>query len=195
MMKSAHADMLCREGIIGLGPLNYYTTVENKRIADGSEGLFITHAEGEKKSVWSVTSIGNHVLVYCTTTNTDAQFEGYDACVEIADPARFAEIISATITKKFAGKNRLSLIESSRCVYQHSRIISGPLHGFTEALIELGEMSRDTIDVLSNKKYLIKESSFSRDCEFRFAFVMETDVTDYVLLSCPDVTSMCRRLR
>jgi hypothetical protein len=195
MMKPVHAEALCRDGVVGLGPLKYYTTVENRAIADASEGLFITHADGERNSVLSVTSAGSHVLLHCTTSDINARFDGYEACVEIIDGERFAAVISAGLNKHFAGKNRVTNVESSKCVYQHSRIISGRLHGFGEALLELGELSKDTIDVLSDKKYLIKDTSYSKDREFRSAFVMQMDVAEYVLLSCPEVSSLCRRIR
>ena len=70
----------------------------------------------------------------------------------------------------FKGRNEFARAEHSKCAYQHTRIISGRLHGFSEALIQLGELSVDTIDVLSDKKYLIKEDTYRKDSEYRFAF-------------------------
>jgi hypothetical protein len=138
--------------------------------------------------------VGDHLLIFYTTGDVKAEFEGYDACVEIIDGNRFAAVISAGLDKHFAGKNRVTSIESSEWVYQHSRIISGHLHGFNEALLEFGELSKDTIDVLSDKKYLIKESSYSKDREYRFAFSMQRDVNEYVFACCPEITAVYRRV-
>jgi Amidohydrolase len=192
-LKKEHADSLCERGELGLGPLNYYTTIENKNIADEHEGLFLTYAEGARHSIASVSGGGNHVLVYCTTTDLNAQF-GYDACVEISQPELFARAIASAVVQHFKGRNELVRAEHTKCVYQHTRIISGRLHGFSEALIQLGELSVDTIDVLSDKKYLIKESSYRKDSEYRFAFVMRTDVPEYTVIKCPEATKFCRRI-
>jgi hypothetical protein len=80
-------------------------------------------------------------------------------------------------------------------VYQHTRIIFGQLHGFSEALIKLGELSVNTIDVLSDKKYRIKESTHRKESEYRFAFVMKTDVPEYTVIKCPEAAKLCRRVR
>src|SRR5262245_33247365 len=37
-MRKEHAVSLCERGELGLGPLNYYTTIENENIADKHEG-------------------------------------------------------------------------------------------------------------------------------------------------------------
>ena len=79
-MREEHAISLCERGELGLGPLNYYTTIENENIADKHEGWFITYAEGARYSIASVSGAHRHVLLYCTTTDRNAQF-GYDACV------------------------------------------------------------------------------------------------------------------
>jgi hypothetical protein len=150
-MRKEHAISLCERGELGLGPLNYYTTVENKNIADKHEGWFVTYAEGTQFSVASVSAAGSHVLLYCTTTDRNAQF-GYDACVEVSQPELFSQVVASAVEQHFKGRNQLARAEHSKCVYQHTRIISGRLHGFSEGLIELGELSVDTIDVLSDKK-------------------------------------------
>jgi hypothetical protein len=167
-LKREHAVSLCESGEFGLGPLNFYTTIENENIADKHEGLFVTYAEGFRCSIASVNGAGKHVLLYCTTTNRNAQF-GYDACVEISQPEHFAQALASAVAQHFKGRNVLVRSEHSKCVYQHSRIISGRMHGFSEALVHLGELSVDTIDVLSDKKYLIKEKSHAKDSEYRFA--------------------------
>jgi hypothetical protein len=194
MLRKEHADALCERGCLGLGPLNYYTTVENKTIADRHEGLFITYAEGSRYSIATVSGAGSHVLVYCTTTDANAQL-GYDACVEIREPAVFSQVVAKGVADHFKGRNDLVRVEHSKCVYQHSRVIAGGLHGFSEALIQLGELSVNTIDVLSDKKYLIKESTYARDSEYRFAFVMRTDVPGYTVIGCPQGAEFCRRVR
>jgi hypothetical protein len=192
-LKKEHADSLCERGEPGLGPLNYYTTIDTKKIADEHEGLFLTYAEGARYSIASVSGAGNHVLVYCTTTDLNAQF-GYDACVEISQPECFSRAIASTLVQHFKGRNELVRAEHAKCAYQHTRIISGRLHGFSEALIQLGELSVDTIDVLSDKKYLIKESTYRKDSEYRFAFVTRTDVPEYTVIRCPEATKFYRRI-
>lgn len=194
MLTTEHADSLCESGCIGLGPLNYYTTVENENIADKHEGIFVTYAEGSRYSIATATGAGSHVLVYCTTTDTNAWF-GYDACVEIRQPAAFSQVLAKAVAERFKPNNELVRVEHSKCVYQHSRVIAGRLHGFSEELIHLGELSVDTIDVLSDKKYLIKESTHTTDSEYRFAVVMRTDVPDYTVIECPQVARFCRRVR
>lgn len=87
-MRKEHAISLCERGELGLGPLNYYTTIENKNIVDKHEGWFITYAEGARFSIASVNGAGSHVLLYCTTTDPNVQF-GYEACVEIGQPRLF----------------------------------------------------------------------------------------------------------
>jgi hypothetical protein len=194
MLKKEHADLLCERGCLGLGPLKYYTTVENEKIADEHEGMFITYADGSRYSIASVTGAGSHVLVYCTTKDTNAWFD-YEACVEISQPAAFSELVASAVAEHFRGRNELVRVEHSKCVYQHSRVIAGRLHGFSEALVQIGELSVDTIDVLSDKKYLIKESTHAKDSEYRFAIVMRTDVPNYTVINCPQVVRFCRRVR
>jgi hypothetical protein len=194
MLRKEHADALCERGCLGLGPLNYYTTVENKKISDRHEGMFITYAEGSRYSIATVSGAGSHVLVYCTTTDVNAQL-GYDACVEISEPAAFSQVLAKAVAEQFKGRNELVRAEHSKCVYQHSRVIAGRIHGFSEELIHLGELSVDTIDVLSDKKYLIKESTHATDSEYRFAIVMRTDVPEYTVIECPQVARFCRRVR
>jgi hypothetical protein len=193
-MRKEHAISLCERGELGLGPLNYYTTIENENIADKHEGWFITYAEGARYSIASVSGAGRHVLLYCTTTDRNAQF-GYDACVEISQPELFSQIVASAVVQHFKERNQLVRPEHSKCVYQHTRIISGRLSGFSETLIQLGELSVDTIDVLSDKKYRIKESTHRKEAEYRFAFVMKTDVPDYIVIKCPEVAKSCRRVR
>jgi hypothetical protein len=194
MLKEEHADSLCERGCLGLGPLNYYITVENEKIADKHGGMFITYAEGSRYSIATVTGAGSHVLVYCTTKDANARF-GYEACVEISQPAAFSQVVAKAVAEHFKGRNELVRVEHSKCVYQHSRVIAGRLHGFSEGLVHLGELSVDTIDVLSDKKYLIKESTHAKDSEYRFAIVMRTDVPDYTVIECPQVARFCRRVR
>jgi hypothetical protein len=194
MLKKEHADWLCERGCLGLGPLNYYTTLENEKIADRHEGLFITYADGFRYSIATITGAGSHVLVYCTTTDTDAEF-GYDACVEITQPEAFSQVVAGAVAERFKGRNELVRVEHSKYVYQHSRVIAGRLQGFSEELIHLGELSVDTIDVLSDKKYLIKESTHATEAEYRFAIVMRTDVSDYTVIECPQAARFCRRVR
>src|SRR5262249_35847173 len=95
---------------------------------------------------------------------------GYNACVEISQPDLFSQVVTSAVIQHFKGRNEFARAEHSKCAYQHTRIISGRLHGFSEALIQLGELSVDTIDVLSDKKYLIKEDTYRKDSEYRFAF-------------------------
>ena len=195
MLNKEHADALCERGCLALGQLKYYTTIENERIADRHEGMFITYAEGSRYSIATVMGAGSHVLVYCTTKDANAQF-GYDACVEISQPAAFSRVMAKAVAEHFKGRNEFVRVEHSKCVYQHSRVIAGRLHGFTEALLKLGEMSVDTINILSDKKYLIKESTHAKDSEYRFAFVMKTDVPDKLtVVECPEVIDFCRRVR
>lgn len=194
MLKKEYADALCERGCVGLGTLKYYTTFENENIADRHEGLFVSYAEGERYSVASVTGAGSHVLVCCTTTDPDADF-GYEACVAISDPEAFSRLVAKAIAEKFKGRNKLVRVGHSECVYQHSRVIAGRLHGFYEELVHLGEVSVDTIDVLSDKKYLIKESTHATEKEYRFAFVMKTDVPDYTVIECAEAAKLCRRVR
>ena len=194
MLKTEHADLLCERGCLGLGPLKYYTTVENEKIADKHEGMFITYAEGCRYSIATVTGAGSHVLVYCTTKDSNARF-GYEACVEISQPEAFSRALATAVRERFKGRNELVRVEHPKCVYQHSRAIAGRLHGFSEDLIHLGELSVDTIDVLSDKKYLIKESTHAKDSEYRFAVVMRTDVPDYTVIECPQAATFCRRVR
>lgn len=193
-MMARHADALCAKGQIGLGPVRYYTAVENRRIVDPHEGFFIAHAAGVEQAVTAVLSAGQHVLVYCTTLDESAPFPGYDACVEISDPAAFARAVSRSVAAHFGRSNHLALMEHGPCVYQHSRILSGRLHGFTEALVRMGELSVDTIDVLTHKQYLIKERAYAKDAEYRFAFVMRRDVPDYTVVECAEAASFCRRI-
>jgi hypothetical protein len=195
IMKARYADMLCENGVLGLGPLNYYQKVEDQDIYDKHEGVFIAYAEGEKCAVASVSEAGSHVLLYCTTTEPDARFEGYDACVEIRDPEAFMRATANSVSAHFSGRNELLRVEQSPCVYQHSRIVAGRLSGFSEALIHLGEISVDTIEVLSAKKYLIKETAYASDSEYRIAFGMRTDVLDYTVVECREVIGYCRRVR
>jgi hypothetical protein len=192
-MRKEHADALCECGELGLGPLNYYTTIENEHIGDKHEGLFVTYAEGARHCVASVSGAGSHVLLYCTTTDPNAQL-GYDACVEISQPELFSQLVASGVVRHFRRRNELARAEHSKCVYQHTRIISGRLRGFSEALIQLGELSVDTIDVLSDKKYLIKESTH-RKASDRFAFIMRTDVPNYTVIKCPEAVKFCRRVR
>ncbi len=103
--------------------------------------------------------------------------------------------MAKAIAEHFKGRNELVRVEHSKCVYQHSRVVAGRLHGFSEGLVHLGELSVDTIDVLSDKKYLIKESTYAKDSEYRFAIVMRTDVPDYTVIECPQVARFCRRVR
>jgi hypothetical protein len=145
-------------------------------------------------SIASVSGAGRHVLLYCTTTDRNAQF-GYDACVEISQPELFSQVVASAVVQHFKGRNQLVRPERSKCVYQHTRIISGRLSGFSETLIQLGELSVDTIDVLSDKKYRIKESTHRKEAEYRFAFVMKTDVPDYSVIKYPEVAKFCRRVR
>ena len=49
--------------------------------------------------------------------------------------------------------------------------------------------------MLSDKKYLIKESTHAAEKEYRFAFVMKTDVPDYTDIECPEAAKLCRRVR
>jgi hypothetical protein len=193
-LKPEHAESLCEGGELGLGPLNYYATIENEYIVDKHEGLLITYAESDRYSIATVSGAGRHVLLYCTTLSQNTQF-GYGACVEISHPKLFSQVVASAIARHFNGKNQLVRAEHSRCVYQHSRIISGRLHGFSDALIKLGELSVDTIDVLSDRKYLIKESTHEKEAEYRFAFVMKTDVEGYTVIKCPEAAKLCRRVR
>jgi hypothetical protein len=195
MLSKAHQDLLCERGCLALGPLAYYTKVENERIADRHEGMFITYAQGSKLSIASVNRAGSHILVYCTTKDANARF-GYDACVEICQPAAFSRVVAKAVAEHFKGRNDLVRVEHSKCVYQPSRVIAGRLRGFHQALADLGEVSVDTIDVLSDKKYIIKESTHAKDSEYRFAFVMKTDVPDSVsVIECPEAVKFCRRVR
>jgi hypothetical protein len=150
--------------------------------------------KGPRYSIATVTGAGSPVLVYCTTKDADARF-GYEACVEISQPAAFSQAMAKAVAEHFKGRNELVRVEHSKCVYQHSRVIAGRLHGFSEALIHLGEVSVDTIDVLSDKKYLIKESTHVKDSEYWFAFVFRTDVPDYTVIDCPQAIRFCRRVR
>jgi hypothetical protein len=193
-MRAVHADALCAKGEIGLGPVRYYTDVANKRIADPNEGWFVAHAVGSEHSVTAALGAGQHVLVYCTTLDRNAPFPGYDACVEITDPTAFARAVSRSVAAYFGRSNELVRVEHGRCVYQHSRILSGQLDAFSEALVRLGELSVDTIDVLSDKQYLIKERAHAKDAEYRFAFVMRTDVRDYTIVKCSEAAAFCRRV-
>ena len=194
MLKSDHADALCKRGCIGLGPLTFYKSAENKRISDEYEGTFPTLAEGKRYSICAISGVGSHVLVYCTTTDPGADF-GYDACVEISQPAEFFQVATMGVANHFRGRNQLVRVEHSRCVYQHSRVITGRLHGFNEDLIHLGELSVDTIDVLSHGKYLVKERLYAGDSEYRFVFVMRADVSNYTAIECPELAKFCRRIR
>jgi len=194
MLERKHADSLCERGCVGLGPLNYYTAVENKEIEDKHEGIFVVYAEGQRYSVLAATGVGSHVLVYCTTTDSTKNF-GNDACVEIRQPEAFSAEIAKAITAKFKGKNELARVEQSNCVYQCSRVIAGRLQGFAEELVHLNELSVNTIDVITDKKYLIKEITHAGDSEYRFAFVMKADVPDYAVIESAELTKYCRRVR
>lgn len=194
MLKKEHAEALCERGCLGLGPLKLYTALENDKIADKHEGRFIAYAEGSKYAVATVMGAGNHVLLYCTTTDPNADF-GYDACVAIKRPELFSELVGRAVADHFKARNDLVRVGHSKCVYQHSRVIAGRLHGFNEELVHLKELSKDTIDVLSDKKYLIKESTHAAEKEYRFAFVMKADVPDYTVIECPEVAKLCRRVR
>jgi hypothetical protein len=194
MLRKRDADSFCERGSIGLGTPDYYASAEKKEIGDKHEGVFVTYAEGKRYSVFAATGVGKHVLVYCTTTDQTTDF-GYDACVEITQPEDFAREIANTIATHFKFKNQLVRVEQSKCVYQHSRVIAGRLRAFSEDLVHLKELSVDTFDVLSDKKYLIKESIHAKDSEYRFAFVMKADIPKYTIIECPQVTRYCRRVR
>ena len=193
-MKAEYADLLCNNGIVRLGALSFYEKCENHAIKDSNEGLFICQAVGQDKTVYAVVRTNEHVLVYCVTKDLNANFDGYDACVEILNPGEFAMRLRNALNIKFAGKNALKYSIMARCHYQHSRIVCGALHGFAESLVDLGELSVDTIDVIADRKFIIKERQFIADNEFRFAFVMQGDVQNYVTIECPDIIGLCRRI-
>lgn len=193
-MKAEYADLLCKNGIVRLGRLSSYEKNENPAIADRNEGLFICQAVGQNKTVYATVRANEHVLVYCVTKDINATFDSYDSCVEISNPAEFAARLGKALQMKFAGKNALKYSTMADCHYQHSRIVRGALHGFAEALVDLGELSVDTIDVVSDRKFIIKEQRFIADNEFRFAFVMQGDVQNYVTIECTDIIRLCRRV-
>lgn len=193
MMKSENANKLCDFGSVMLGSIPYYAKTENTSIRDGLEGSFLSLAIGKNLSVASLVGTGNHVLCFCTTEDQSVRFDGYDACVEIREPSLFANLVSQSLKKELSGHVMQEVILGS-CNYQFSRVIIGKMHDYNEALMHLGELSVETVDVLSNHKFRLKPARYAHESEFRMAFVMDHDVPSYVALKCPEIRNLCRRL-
>jgi hypothetical protein len=194
MLKAAHADALCSKGEFGIGPLRYYTEVEQKSIQDIDEGRFITLAHNSERTILAVIGVGNHTVVYCTSRDPKATFSGYDACVEITQPAKYFHAMEAAITRTLGATNRIKGSSNGACHYQHTRIVEGRLRRSAAATAAKGILSFETIDTIANHKFLIKDMRFLADQEYRFAFELETDVLQYCVITEPALTQMCRRI-
>jgi hypothetical protein len=157
MLKAAHADALCSRGEFGVGPLQYYTEVEQKSIQDIDEGRFITLAHNSGQTILAVIGVGNHTLVYCTSRDPKATFCGYDACVEITQPGKYFHAMEVAITRTFGATNRMKGSSNGACHYQHTRIVEGRLRRSAAATLTGGVFSYETIDTIANHKFLIKD--------------------------------------
>ncbi|MCK1407664.1 hypothetical protein [Bradyrhizobium sp. 76] len=196
MWPAKHADNLVKLGIIRLNPALYFTTVEAPAIKDEREAAFIECGIGVERIVVNASTIGRHSLLFCTTTDRSVRFEGYDSCVEVTNPEGFLSELSNALQLRSAasGANRLMQVGHSRCSYQHSRVVVGPMHGFNEHLVKLGEISWDTINILSPQKFFIKGADNQPEREYRMVFTMEFDVTGPVDLEIKKLSDYCRRL-
>jgi|SRR5215831_16171120 len=139
-------------------------------------GLDVTRTERDGKlhrpisfkatteSLQSRATAHNHIFIYSTSLQPGLAFDGADACVEIADPVKFAARLLSAL-KAHRSAEAKTLIHDEVKYYDF-------------------ESPPDNVWALPDRLTMHKHKDFSGQCEYRFAFGIRQNVFNFEHVDC-----------
>lgn len=186
MTKSEYVDNFFETGSLQLGSFEYYANHENDEVRDKLEGDVVLIAQRDNFTAAGRFGGGFDHYIFCTFLGDPdpevlAKF-GYDSGFIITDPDGFAKAIKKTLGAK---KH-----EYAACRYNHHKV----LRGLINPNFDMMRIDHRTIEMLGTARHFIKPSEFAHQSEFRFTWKMPQDVSQPIIVTCPEAIQFCERL-
>jgi len=185
MSKKKHIDDFFKNGKLHLGSFEYYANFDNSEKGDKIEGSYILVGRNHVQTVFATLGGSYNNYLFCCfdgepDKNILKKFD-YDDYFEITDIDGFRNSI-----EKSLGANSS---DNSRCIYRKHKVLVGE----TPDNYEFNEISMKLLSLTNNSKYFLKTSDFEHQNEYRFVWTINQDVSESIILDCPEAIKYCKR--
>jgi hypothetical protein len=185
MSKKEYIDAFFEHGTLKLGTLEYYRTIDDPEQGDNSEGSIIIIGQNSTNTAFAKIGSGFNNYVFCcydgSPNNEVIEKFGYDDYFIIENPKEFAESIRQLIEA-----NR---VIRSQCIYKKDKV----LFGKTSDHFDFNVLSEKLATLVDETQYFIKTDKYEHQQEYRFIWGLENNVSEPLIIKCPEAIQFCKR--
>ena len=183
MWRKEHVENFFHDGTLQLGNFRHFNKLDHEEIGDTSEGSIVIVGRRGDELGFAKISGGFHYHAFCTYSgdpNPDCiKRFGYDSCFFINDVDGFSGAISKTLQSNH--------YHYSSCVYRKDKVVIGEVSNN----FNFNQISDQLQRLASEAKFFVKHCQYSHQREFRFIWSSEKDLTEPMMIKCPEAIKYC----
>jgi len=194
LSQQEYVDNFFNHGQIRISTVKDFAKHPDERFVDNEEGNNILAVTGENSTLYSLTEHGQaSYIMSCSLLGPWANIRKYRKmhCYEITNPWQFAIAIAGKV-------NNCSNVVLGPCSYINTRVM---VRNAAELnLVEINNSSgqegiNQTVEGLLHHAPLFRKPiRYKMEFEYRLMWLVNREVTEPLILNCPEAVKFCRRL-